>query len=86
MAVDLIEHETTVDAEKIKLTAYSGGSTIGRCAQITVGKEWACMTFKEAVEFFAECINKIKELNAEYNANPPYWEKMQRANRKPLLL
>ena len=82
MSRDLVIHETSVDSNILILNAFHGGERNGRCVQLTIQNLSFCqMTFKEAVETFKTMIADIEKLNEEYDAEPPWWEKLKESSK-----
>lgn len=72
MGEDLVEHKCSIKG-RIHVGSFWKGK---RCVQVTIGVEYAQMTFTEAKTFFKESVEAIEKLEKEYNENAPWWERM----------
>jgi len=63
------------------LNSFSGGKENPRCVQLTTGggEGYVQMTFDDARAFFQEAIDKINEIEEQFNEDPPWWEVLQKS-------
>jgi len=77
MTRELLEHSCDVKGS-IFLTAAHGG-VHGRVVQVTTQFDragYCVMTFAEAKKILSKMRRAITKLEKEYNADPPWWERM----------
>ena len=83
MTVDLID-PWDCDVEGYLILNSFAGKNASRCVQLTTGggEGYVQMTFDDARTFFQEAIDKINEIEEQFNECPPWWEVIQSSSRK----
>ena len=83
MTVDLINPWACDVRGYLLLNSFTGGKEHSRCVQLTMGGDegYVQMTYDDARAFFQEGIDKINEIEEQFNKSPPWWELVQSSEK-----